>query len=321
MQKKSSSDRILITGGAGFIGGHLARALTASGEEVTVLDDLRVPPMVPPEGTGKFLEKPVLALEDRDLADVRLVYHLASYKSVPRSFKQPLDYLDNVDSGRHLLSLCTDVGVPKVIVGSTCEVYGEAGTLPTPETGPLSPRSPYAASKVGLEMVARAHQRAAGAPEVGVVRFFNVYGPGERPDALVPRLCGTLLSRNELPVEGDGEQRRDFTYITDVVDRLIALADRPLAPVVNLGSGRSSSVNDVVRILREGSPGAEVTRNASRPNEIREFRADTTLQDRLLGSRPAGVAIEEGVLRTLEWWQSRDPDDIRQRIFQEEGAD
>ncbi|MFI2345879.1 NAD-dependent epimerase/dehydratase family protein [Streptomyces sp. NPDC019443] len=320
MQKNPSRDRILITGGAGFIGGHLARALVASGEEVTVVDDLRVPPMIPPEGTGKFLEKPVLELEERDLSDVRFVYHLASHKSVPRSFQQPLDYLDNVDSGRHLLALCTSVGVPKVVVGSTCEVYGEADMLPTPETSPLSPRSPYAASKVGLEMLARAHQRASGAPEVGIVRFFNVYGPGERPDALVPRLCANLLTRNELPVEGDGEQRRDFTYITDVVGKLVMLAGRPLAPVVNFGSGRSFSVNDVVRVLQKASPDAGVSQKQSRPNEITEFRASTALQARQIGQKADGVGLEEGIRLTLAWWESRGLDDIRQRIFQEERA-
>ncbi|MDX6759553.1 MULTISPECIES: NAD-dependent epimerase/dehydratase family protein [Streptomyces] len=321
MRKSPSRDRILVTGGAGFIGGHLARALVASGEEVTVLDDLRVPPMIPPEGTGKFVEKPVLALSERDLADVRLVYHLASHKSVPRSFKHPLEYLDNVDSGRHLLALCADAGVPRVVVGSTCEVYGEADELPTPESSPLSPRSPYAASKVGLEMLAGAHQRAPGGPEVGVVRFFNVYGPGERPDALIPRLCANLLTREEIPVEGDGEQRRDFTYIADVVDKLIALAGRPLPPVVNLGSGRSFSVNDVVHVLRKSFPDAEVVRKASRPNEIAEFRASTALQNRQIGPRPGAVDLEEGIRLTLAWWGARDLDDIRQRIFQEEGAD
>ncbi|MEU3400824.1 NAD-dependent epimerase/dehydratase family protein [Streptomyces filamentosus] len=321
MKRNSLKDRILITGGAGFIGGHLARALVSSGEEVTVLDDLRVPPMIPPEGTGKFLEKTVLELEERDLSDIRLVYHLASHKSVPRSFKQPLDYLENVDSGRHLLALCASAGVPKVVVGSTCEVYGQAGILPTPEASPLSPRSPYAVSKVGLEMVAGAHQHASGAPEVGVVRFFNVYGPAERPDALIPRLCANLLTRNELPVEGDGEQRRDFTYITDVVDKLIALADQPLPPVINFGSGRSFSVNDVVRVLQAASSGAEIARKRPRPNEISEFRADTALQTRHIGERSGGIGLEEGIRLTLNWWESRGLDDIRQRIFQEEGAD
>ncbi|WP_324605611.1 NAD-dependent epimerase/dehydratase family protein [Streptomyces niger] len=309
---------MLITGGAGFIGGHLARHLVAEQADVVVVDDLRAEPLISPEGTGKFLEKPVLDMTEQDVEGVRLVYHLASHKSVPRSFRQPLDYLDNVDSGRHLLDLCAGVGVERVIVGSTCEVYGQAETLPTPEDAPLSPRSPYASSKVALEMLAQAHQRAGGFPEVGVVRFFNVYGPGERPDALVPRLCANLLLRNELPIEGDGQQRRDFTYISDVVRKLEMLAHGDIAPVINLGSGHSYSVSEVVGFLRDISPTAETVRKPGRVNEISEFRAGTTLQDRLLAPSHISVDMATGVHETLSWWESRDMDDTRRRVLLEE---
>lgn len=310
--------KVLITGGAGFIGGHLARAMAALGREVIVVDDLRVPPMISPDGTVKLVEKPVLELDADDLANVELIYHLASHKSVPRSFHQPLDYLDNVDSGRHLLNLCTAVGTPKVLVASTCEVYGQASALPTPEETPLSPRSPYAATKVGLEMIARAHQRAPGAPEVGVVRFFNVYGPGERPDELVPRLCANLLLRNELPVEGDGSQRRDFSFVTDTVDKLIGLADRPLAPVMNIGSGRSYSVNEVIQALQEYSPGARIVHKPARINEIQEFRADTALHVGSTGNPAAPVSLLDGIRATFEWWAARDRQEIERRLFREE---
>ncbi|MFI5781188.1 NAD-dependent epimerase/dehydratase family protein [Nocardia sp. NPDC051570] len=311
-------NKVLITGGAGFIGGHLARAMVALGYEVDVVDDLRVPPMVSPDGSAKLLEKPVLDLDEDDLANVGIVYHLASHKSVPRSFNQPLDYLDNIDSCRHLLALCTGVGTPKVVVASTCEVYGEASVLPTPEGAPLAPRSPYAATKVGVEMIARAHQRAEGAPEVGIARFFNVYGPGERPDELVPRLCANLLVRNELPVEGDGEQRRDFSYVTDTVRKLTELATGPLAAIVNIGSGRSFSVNDVVRVLQERSPDARVVRKPARINEIREFRADTKLQICQIGDLPGQTSLAEGIRRTFDWWADRDPEEILRRLFREE---
>ncbi|AXU16470.1 NAD-dependent epimerase/dehydratase family protein [Streptomyces clavuligerus] len=318
MPSELSRRRSLITGGAGFIGGNLARRLTESGCDVTVVDDLRVPPMIPPEGTGKFLEKSILELHEDDLSNVGTVYHLASHKSVPRSFKEPLEYLDNVDSGRHLLRLCAKAGVPRVVIGSTCEVYGRADLLPTPETSPLAPLSPYAASKVALEMLARAHQKAPGAPEIGIVRFFNVYGPGERPDALVPRLCANLLLNGELPVEGAGSQRRDFSYITDVVDKLIALAGGPLPPVLNLGSGISFSVNEVVALLQRISPGARVARRPNRVNEIMEFRADTTQQNLRIAPSPDTVGMEKGTELTLAWWQSRDADDIHQRVLHEE---
>ncbi|MFJ6655982.1 NAD-dependent epimerase/dehydratase family protein [Streptomyces sp. NPDC091377] len=315
-----ASGGVLITGGAGFIGGHLARHLAAKHTKVLVVDDLRVEPMISPEGTGKFREKAVLDLTAADLDGIDLVYHLASHKNVPRSFRQPLDYLDNVDSGRHLLALCAITGVRRVIVGSTCEVYGQA-TLPTVESTPLSPRSPYAASKVALEMLARAHQRSAGGTEVGIVRFFNVYGPGERPDALVPRLCANLLLRNELPVEGTGEQRRDLTYITDVVRKLDGLAGSDFAPVVNLGSGRSYSVNEIVEILRTVTPKAEVAHKSGRTNEISEFRAATAVQERLLGDTAPTVDITEGVGKTLAWWATRDLDDITRRLLTEEESD
>jgi nucleoside-diphosphate-sugar epimerase len=322
MRTNPERERILVTGGAGFIGGHLSRALVASGRDVTVVDDLRVPPMIPPDGTAKFLEKPVLELEEADLADVEIVYHLASHKSVPRSFKQPLDYLDNVDSGRHLLSLCANTGVSRVLVGSTCEVYGVAGVLPTPEAAPLSPRSPYAASKVALEMLARAYQTASAidGPEVGIVRFFNVYGPGERPDALIPRLCANVLSGRAMPIEGGGEQRRDFTYIDDVVRKLAALAEKPVVPVINLGTGESISVNDIVEVLLDLVADAQVTRKAGRPNEIGEFLADISLQTELLGRAADRIDIAEGTRLTLEWWESRDVADTRQHLLREESS-
>ncbi|MGW7259923.1 NAD-dependent epimerase/dehydratase family protein [Streptomyces sp. NPDC054834] len=311
------SGGVLITGGAGFIGAHLARHLAARNADVVVVDDMRVEPMMSPEGIGKLMEKSVLDMTAADLDGIDLVYHLASHKSVPRSFKQPLDYLDNVDSGRHLLELCATAGVKRVIVGSTCEVYGQAKTLPTSEDAPLSPRSPYAASKVALEMIAQAYQRSAGT-EVGIVRFFNVYGPGERPDALVPRLCANLLLKGELPVEGTGGQRRDFTYITDVVRKLAGLAESHLAPVVNLGSGRSYSVNEIVELLQATTPGTEVVHKRERTNEISEFRAATAVQERLLDDAAPTVGIADGVSQTLAWWATRDLDDITRRLFKEE---
>lgn len=196
--------------------------------------------------------------------------------------------------------------------------YRQAGVLPTPEGAGLAPRSPYAATKVALEMLAWAHQLDENGPQVGVVRFFNVYGPGERPDDLIPRLCANLLQRNELPVEGSGDQRRDFTYITDVVDKLVALADLPVLPVLNLGSGRSYSVKDVVDVLKQVSEDVDIVRKPDRPNEIMEFRADTTWQDRQIARTSEYVDIVEGTRLTLEWWPARDLADTQQRLLQEE---
>ncbi|ATE54304.1 MULTISPECIES: NAD-dependent epimerase/dehydratase family protein [Actinosynnema] len=293
------TERVLITGGAGFIGAHLAAELTARGCAVVPVDDLRVAPLQPPP--AGLLVKSVLDLDRSDLDGITAVYHLASHKSVPESFERPLDYLDNVDSGRHLLRLCEQAGTPRVLVGSTCEVYGNSLALPNTEAAPLAPRSPYASSKVALEMIARNHQQRRGS-RVTVVRLFNVYGPGERADALVPALCLRAAQGRGLPIEGTGRQCRDFSYVADTVHKLAGLLHAPPAPTVNLGSGRSRSVLEVAALLREIRPGLELEFQPGRRDEIDEFRADTTVQDGLLGLPPAVTGMREGVRRTYDWW-------------------
>ncbi|MGW7022498.1 NAD-dependent epimerase/dehydratase family protein [Streptomyces decoyicus] len=317
MSCESSGRRVLVTGGAGFIGSHLVVKLLELGDEVVVIDDLRVRPLNPV--LGHLRVKPVREMDCDDLSGVQTVYHMASHKSVPRSFDEPLEYLDNVDSGRHLLQLCADAGVPQVFVGSTCEVYGDTGLPRIPESQPLAPLSPYAASKTALEMMSRAHQAAGNdGPAVTIVRLFNVYGPGERPDALVPRLCANALLRNELPIEGDGQQRRDLSHVSDVVRKLVELRHAEYVPVINLGSGYSKSVIEVAEILAELQPGLKVRHLPGRCNEIGEFRADTSLQDRTLGSQELPTEPARGIRMTYEWWRDRDPDEAYRHILDEE---
>ncbi|MFJ4912914.1 NAD-dependent epimerase/dehydratase family protein [Streptomyces sp. NPDC088726] len=306
-----------MTGGAGFIGSHLVARLLELGDEVVVIDDLRVRPLNPV--LGQLRVKSVREMDLDDLSGVETVYHLASHKSVPRSFDEPLEYLDNVDSGRHLLQLCADARVPQLFVGSTCEVYGDTGLPRIPESQGLAPLSPYAASKTALEMVSRAHQAAPnGGPAVTIVRFFNVYGPGERPDALVPRMCANALLRNELPIEGSGDQRRDFSHVSDVVRKLVELRHAAYVAVINFGSGNSKSVLEVAEILEELQTGLKVRHLPGRCNEISEFRADTSLQDRTLGGTAAPVDLVWGIRMTYEWWRDRDPDEAYRHILDEE---
>jgi dTDP-glucose 4,6-dehydratase/UDP-glucose 4-epimerase len=292
---------VLITGGAGFIGSHLANAWRAAGSGLRLVDDLRVAPLLPLNRS--LLRKSVLEMTKADLAGVDVVYHLASDKNVPRSFDQPLQYLENLESTTHLLRLCTEMGVARVIVASTCEVYGRARNLPTGEDEPLAPLSPYAASKVAMEMVVRAYQEAGGPGLLPtVVRFFNVYGPGERPDAVIPRFCAGALTDGVLPIEGAGTQRRDFSYIDDVVDRLVRLVPIDSVPVINLGSGVSTSISEIARIVSAVRHGVVAVHRDSRRNEIGEFTADITLQQMLLARSAPVVRLEEGIARTLEWW-------------------
>ncbi|WP_242625505.1 NAD-dependent epimerase/dehydratase family protein [Streptomyces sp. BK022] len=301
--KRKKFSTALITGGAGFIGGHLARALRQDGTTVRSVDDLRVAPLIKPD--GNLLIKRVSDLTVDDVEGVDVVYHLASDKSVPLSFEAPLQYLENLESTEHLLRLCAVVDVPRVIIASTCEVYGRARTRPTPENEPLAPLSPYAASKVAMEMVARVHRHSAPLRNrVSVVRFFNVFGPGERPDAVIPRFCLGALTDGLLPVEGAGTQRRDFSFIDDVVDVLRRMPMAEPVPVINIGSGFTVSVLEIAEAIKGFCPRAEVKHVGGRQEEIPEFWADTAAQ-RTLVARPAVHAdVREGIRKTLDWWAS-----------------
>lgn len=301
---------VLITGGAGFIGRALALHLLDHGERVTVVDDLRVEPLQEP--VAELRPMPVAALTLDDLTGVDVVVHLAAYKSVPDSFDQALLYLDNVSSATHLLDLCSRAQVARVVVASTCEVYGRAAVLPTAEDVGLAPMSPYAASKVAVEMIARAHQAHRDATEVVVVRLFNVFGPGERPDAVIAAMCSSALLSGTCVIEGQGDQRRDFSYIDDTVRKLAALTDGPYAPVVNVGSGDSRAVRDVVTVLEHLAPSLTVAAAPARRNEIQEFRACTAVFSALVDDPTAPVPFDEAVARTFEWWRRRlTPDPVR----------
>jgi dTDP-glucose 4,6-dehydratase/UDP-glucose 4-epimerase len=304
LRQLSDARKVLVTGGAGFIGSHLVAFWESLGAEVVTIDDLRVKPLTAVR--GEFRQKPVVQMDAGDLEGVDVVFHLASHKSVPESFSRPLEYLDNIASVSHLLGLAAAVGTSRVVVASTCEVYGEAAALPSAEADPLAPRSPYAATKVALEMISRAYQEAACLGiDVTVVRFFNVYGPHERPDALVPRLCKSVLEGQPLPLEGSARQRRDLTYISDLIPRLARVTTLSSVPVLNLGSGTTHSVAEVADAVSRLHPGADARRLPERRNEIQEFRADVTLERTLLGPLTDPVGLTEGVELTYAWWESR----------------
>ncbi len=294
---------VMITGGAGFIGRALAEHLLNRGQRVTVVDDLRVRPLEEP--VGELRRIPVSALTTDDLAGIDVVVHLAAYKSVPDSFDQAILYLDNVSSAAHLLNLCSRARVSRVLVASTCEVYGRAGILPTPEDAGLAPMSPYAASKVAVEMIARAYQAHQDATDVVVARLFNVFGPGEHTDAVVAAMCSSATLSGTCVIEGAGDQRRDFSYVDDTVRRLAGLIDGPYAPVVNVGSGTSRSVKDIVGVLQSLAPGLQVASAPVRRNEIHEFRACTAAYAALVDDSTEAVPFEEAVARTFEWWRRR----------------
>lgn len=290
----------MVTGAAGFLGWHLSRRLRREGHDLVLLDNFCVRPMMPP--AGEVAMKDVCELTRRDLDGVDVVYHLAALRNVPESHRDPQRYQSNVTVGRHLVRLVAGSGVKTFVLASSCEVYGQGDRIPTIEAAPLLPQSPYASAKASLEL----HTRSTliGRPTVVIARLFNVYGPGNRADTVIASFCRSVAHGSPLTVDGDGSQRRDFSFVDDTVHKLTMLMSIEEPAVVNIGSGHSVSVRELVDLLSARFPQTTTIRQPPRPNEIAEFRAETSNAEQLLG-RHRGVDLDEGISRTLRWWQSR----------------
>jgi len=304
--------KVLVTGGAGFIGSHLVDSLLAERHTVRVLDDLSssslgsVRPDVEFIGASVADERAVTAAVD----DVEIVFHQAAHRAVLRSVEHPLT-TDQANTHGTLTVLKASVaaGVRRVIYASSSSVYGMGASRAVVETAPLSPRSPYAVTKLAGEHYCRVFAELHGLETVAL-RYFNVYGPRQRPDsayaAVIP-LFMQALARGESPiVNGDGRQSRDFTYVDDVVLANLAAArsraDACSGKAYNVAGGRAYSLLELLGILGEIN-GIEPRPIFSdpRPGDVRHTRADITAARRDLGHAPL-VAFDEGLRRTVEWF-------------------
>ena len=309
------TDRVLVTGAAGFIGSHLCRRLVADGHEVVALDDLS-------EGSlDKLRDVPEVRFEQVDIRDgervakaasgCKAIYHEAAKRSVPRSMEQPvLTTAVNVDGTLNVLLAARDEGA--IVVGaSSSSVYGNQETFPLHEDLELHPRSPYAVSKLTTEMYGAALHLAFGIPSVWL-RYFNVYGPGQDPEneyaAVVPKFVVACMDGARPVVHGDGEQSRDFTYIDDVVEANLRAAHAPeeaFGRGLNIGGGeRPTSVNRLLELIA-GLCGVEPQPVFEEPRagDVRMTEADVSLAKRLIGYDPV-VGIEEGLRRTVKSFKS-----------------
>lgn len=299
----------LVTGGAGFIGAHLAEGLLERGHAVRVLDDLFSGargdvPSAADLTIGSVVDEDA-ARAAVDGADV--VFHLAAHRSVPRSVDHPLETdLANVHGTITVLTAARDAGVRRVVYASSSSVYGSTDDLPTPESTPPSPRSPYAVSKLAGEHYCRVFTDVFGL-ETTALRYFNVYGPRQPPGSqyagVIPLFVDALHSGTPLIVHGDGKQSRDFTYVEDAVMATIAAAEAPSASgrVYNIAGGKPHSLLELLEILGrllDATPRPEHV--DPRPGDVRRTWADPTAAKRDLGFSCA-VSFEEGLRRTVNW--------------------
>lgn len=313
----------LVTGGCGFIGSHMVDRLLAEGHQVVVIDNISTGRV---ENLAHQKDNPKLTVKIADISKfediephfegVDWVFHLAALADIVPSIQQPLKYhQSNVDGTINVLEAGRKHGIKRLVYAASSSCYGIPDNYPTPETAEIRPQYPYAVTKyLGEEYVRYWHQ-VYDLP-VTSMRFFNVYGPRSRTSGTYGAVFGVFLAQKlggkPFTVVGDGEQTRDFTFVTDIVDACFTAAGNPKAigEVINVGSGNTYSVNRLVELL-----GGEKTHIPKRPGEPDCTFADNTKITQLLGWKPK-VSFEEGVqemLNNIDYWREApvwDPNSI-----------
>ncbi|HYH83897.1 MAG TPA: SDR family oxidoreductase [Pyrinomonadaceae bacterium] len=308
----------LVTGGAGFIGSHIAATLAASGARVRVLDDLSTGYTENLEEIGgrvEFIRASILDPEalKRALAGVEVVFHEAAIPSVPRSIDNPVEtHRACVEATFALLVAAREAGARRLVYAASSSAYGDQPTLPKVEDMRPDPLSPYAAAKLVGEYYCQVWARSYGFETVAL-RYFNVFGPRQDPGSqysgVVSRFMDALMNGTRPVIYGDGEHSRDFTYVSNVVEANLRAAETAhgIGQTINVATGRRVTLNELLETLKRvtGKTDVEAEYREPRVGDIRDSLADITRARKLLGYEPV-VSLEEGLQKTMEWWkQSR----------------
>ncbi len=307
-----------MTGGAGFIGSHLAARLARDGRQVRVLDSLVG--AASQRRAARLAELPgveIVAGDIRDaavcrqaLAEAESVFHHAAEVSVPQSVEDPAACIAVNLGGLVNLLEAARYGVKRFVFASSCAVYGNLPGAEKSEASPADPLSPYASSKLAGEYLCRNYFHLHGLETV-CLRYFNVYGPDQDPNgayaAVIPKFITAILKDEKPVVYGDGEQSRDFVFVQDIVQANLSAAQAPPDAVgksFNIGSGHSTSLNQILEKLAAGTDKAlALDRRETRTGDIRHSRADIRAAAKMLDFSPK-TNLEDGLARTLHWYQS-----------------
>ncbi len=310
----------LVTGGAGFIGSHVAEALLRRGERVVVLDNFNdyYDPAIKRANVVRLAAYDGFALVEGDLRDeelvaalfrdhaVRRVAHLAAMAGVRESVRQPRLYMDvNLTGSLIIFDAAARHGCEQVVLASTSSVYGETGRIPFREDDPADrPLAAYPASKRAAELLAHSYHHLHGL-NITALRFFNVYGPAGRPDMMPMRVMHALMDGTEIPIFNNGDIHRDWTYIDDTVTGVVAALERPLGyQVINLGFGAPISLREFIEVFESLSGRTLNTRAVpTPPSDPPITYCDNTRARDLLGFAPQ-VPVREGLARTWAWFES-----------------
>jgi len=323
MYRKLSGRRVLITGGAGFIGSNLIESMLDSGNSVVCLDNFSTGKR---ENIKSFLSNPRFSLIEGDIRDmqactkavegVEYVFHQAALGSVPRSIADPVSATDvNIGGFVKMLSAAKEAGVKRFIYAASSSTYGDNIDLPKVEDKIGNPLSPYAVTKYSDELFARVFSDIYGMEIIGL-RYFNVFGPRQDPDgayaAVIPKFIIQLMRHERPVINGDGTISRDFTYVENVIqaNHLAALTENPeaLNQVYNIACGESTTLNEMYSIIREiiskYDPEVSIIEpvyGPERKGDIKNSLASVEKAERLLGYMPC-ISLREGLIVSVDWF-------------------
>ncbi len=315
--------RVLVTGGAGFIGGHIAEQLAGKGHDVTVVDNfvpyydlgikehnVEAARQAAEESGGSYdlVQASITNEETVDdlVSETDVVYHQAAQAGVRKSVEQPKKVNQfNVDGTVNILDAARTHDINRVVVASSSSVYGKPSYLPYDEDHPTEPVSPYGVSKLATEQYARVYNEIYGLPTVSL-RYFTVYGPRMRPNMAMTNFVSRCRHGEPPVIYGTGEQTRDFTYVTDIrrVNEQLLTDDSADGEIMNIGSTDNIDINTLAEVIRdEIDPDLDIVSDDPREGDAEHTHADVSKAGELLGYEPT-VNIREGARQFIDWYEA-----------------
>lgn len=321
--------KVLVTGGAGFIGSHVTDRLVARGDDVVIVDsfDPFYNPSVKRANIAAAIASGRAALIEADICDnskldgklgnarFDAIVHLAARAGVRPSLERPLDYVrTNVEGTQSLLEVARKRGIRPFVMGSSSSVYGDATPVPFREdVSADTPISPYAATKRAAELLCHAHAQLYGA-SIACLRLFTVYGPRQRPDLAIHKFARLMLRGEEIPLYGDGTTERDYTFVGDAADGIVRGLDWCVAAppgafeIINIGESATTSLATLVELLsRQLNITPRIRRLPDQPGDVQRTFADVSRARQLLGYDPR-TTMEEGIRSFAAWLRTQPAD-------------
>ncbi len=314
---KNRKMKCVVTGVAGFIGSHLAERLVGLGNDVVGIDcftdyyakNLKEKNLenLPGKKNFSFIGKNLLDLDlKKILSGADFVFHQAAQAGVRASWGKNFEvYVENnILATQKLLEAAKDSEIKKIVFASSSSVYGDVDAFPIKETTMPKPVSPYGVTKLAAENLCYLYHKNFGISVVSL-RYFTVYGPRQRPDMAFNKFIHAMLANNEITIYGDGDQTRDFTYVSDIVDsNILAMKSDVKYGIFNVGGGSRITVNEVIKILEKISgKRARVKNIEKQKGDVKHTYADISLARKKLGYKPK-VAVEQGLIKEFEWIES-----------------